>query len=220
MRFWIACCVALAISVPAHGSLTGVSRDTRLNVSATADTVAVSDSRHETTFADFDDTISRGAAAIGGTATATASQRSSVGGGSGGFSASGGAASAFSGTGTASSSSLFTYQFLANANMDYRFGGGISRTGSGDVSAVLRDLSWPQAPEMLRREVNPANADFNETWILDFGLLQGHTYELSLEALSGPAQGSTSYTINFTPIPEPAVMASLIPILMLLKRRG
>src|ERR1051325_2233513 len=76
MRLWIAFCSALVISTWVQAELIGVSRDTKLNASASAGAITDNKTTHETTFADFDQTLSAGAAASGATGSATAPQQS------------------------------------------------------------------------------------------------------------------------------------------------
>jgi hypothetical protein len=215
----IACFVALVLCVTAQANLIGVNRDTDINASATAGAILDNKSTTETTFANFDKTFNAGAAASGATGSATTSQVSSVSNGSGPISARGGAASAFSGSGAASAGSSFQYQFVSDTTDLYRFLGGISASGSGNVAAYLHDTSAPPDVNLLFREVGSGLTP-TDSWIQDFMLQAGHTYDIFVGATSGPAQGSTSYNIQLNPVPEPGLGAIMIGLgLYVLKRR-
>jgi hypothetical protein len=219
MRRLAAVLVALVFSTSAQAELIGVSRYTRLDAAGSAGTINDSRFVEENTFADFDQTIHAGAAASGATSSSTSTQKSSVGNGAGGWSASGGASSGFTGSGSASSSSLFRYQFQSDTTDLYRFIGAIGRSGDGHVLAYLRDLASPPDVFLLEREVSLANNDTGETWIENFQLIGGHTYEVLVDADSGPQQAATSYNLTFSAIPEPGTITVLLAAAPLLLRR-
>jgi len=219
MRLLFACWVALAFSAAAQANLIGVTRETNINATATAGSVIDNKSVTEPTFADFDKTFTAGAAASGATGSATASQTSTVGNGSGPISARGGAASALSGSGAASAGSSFEYQFISDTTDLYRFSGGIAASGSGNVTAYLHDTSAPPDSNLLFRQVGTGLTP-TDSWIQDFMLQAGHTYDIFIGATSGPAQGSTSYNIQLNPVPEPGLMMSMAGMAILLWRRG
>jgi len=219
MKRLIACYVALVLSAAAQANLIGVTRETNINASAIAGTVFDNKSVTEPTFADFDQTFNAGAAASGATGSATAGQTSTIGNGSGPISARGGAASAFSGSGAASAGSSFEYEFVSDTTDLYRFLGGISASGSGYVAAYLHDTSAPPDSNLLYREVGSGLTP-TDSWIQDFMLQAGHTYDIFVGAPAGPAQGSTSYNIQLNPVPEPGLSMLLAGIGgVLLKRR-
>lgn len=219
MKFSVACCFALFFFTAAQANLIGVNRDTDINATATAGAIIDNKSTTETTFADFDKTFNAGAAAAGGTGSATTTQTSTVSNGSGPISARGGAASAFSGSGAASAGSSFQYQFVSDTTDLYRFIGGIGATGSGYASAYLHDTGAPPDVNLLYREVGTGLTP-NDSWIQDFVLQAGHSYDLFVASTSGPAQGSTSYSIQLNPVPEPGLMMSAALAGLLLCRRG
>jgi hypothetical protein len=222
MLGWV---LGVAVCGSVDAALVPITRFSVIDMSLTAGTQSRSGHREETTFADFDQIVIDSASVPGSSASANASQRSSVANASGGFTVSGGTATATIAA-TASGLSHFTSQFSTDITGIHRFSGAIGRTGTGQVTAYLRDLSSPADVFLLRREVNPTNNDPGETWIEDFNLSTGHTYELFVEARAGGTtigslDGTTSYTILLNPVPEPTSPAILGTALMaLLARRG
>jgi hypothetical protein len=165
-----------------------------------------SDARQTTNFGTFDEAISASAGIAGqGTASASASQRSSIDSTTGTFSASGGAATAQTGAGGSAAFSAFTYRFSVTG-MDERvmFGGAIARSESGVVNASLRDLADPPGEFLLQRHLSefpPFPGEPGPTWNEQFTLLSGHTYEVRLNAWSGGTAGTTSFSGEFTIVP-------------------
>jgi len=187
---------------PAHGALVPVSRSSEVRVSATVGTQTNSDSRQTMEFGTFDEAIGAGAVIAGqGTASASASQRSSIDSALGTFFATGGAAAAQTETGSAFASSDFTYRFgVTGADERVTFNGAIARTESGVVNAWLRDLVDPPDVYLLRRHVSefpPHPGEPGPTWIEQFTLLSGHTYEVSFRAGSVATAGTTSFSGGF-----------------------
>jgi hypothetical protein len=195
--------------------LVPVSRNSEVSVGAGVEGQGDSDARQTTGFGIFDEAISASVVIPGeGTASASAEQLSSIDFGSGTFSASGVAATAETGTSSSFSSSDFTYRFsVTGTDQRVLFNGAITRTESGVVNAWLRDLADPPGEYLLQRHLSefpPFPGEPGPTWMEQFTLLSGHTYEAGLAASSQKNTGMTSFSGEFSIVPEPASCVLLL----------
>ena len=172
-------------------------------------------------FGDFDDMVSESAADPGGTASASASQRSSLRDSLGNVFAQGGTAVARAGVGAADAQSTFIYSFqVVGRDEPMRFGWAIAQSGEGDVFLSIVNLETPESPLLAARRA-PGVAVGPATAIEDVNLLSGKSYEIAIHGTHpGGVGGTTSYAFTMTPIPEPGVLGALLYGTLVLARRS
>jgi hypothetical protein len=218
---WVTFVMAVAwATTGTQGAIVPVSRLSSISVDAAAGTDIGSDARQTTSFDPFLESVSDGAAHATGTASASAGQNSDPNNIFGGITTGGGAGTATSGAGTADALSTFIYTFqITEQDMLMRLSAAIGQTGAGDIRGSLLDVTGPGTDLTLYSAHRSALVSEGPiTAIEDFVLLAGHTYEFSFVA-SSTAMGTTSYSAQLNPIPEPGVMAFLLPAAGLLMRR-
>lgn len=221
LGLWVTFLIAVVgANTFAQGAIVPVSRLSSVSVEAAAGTDVASDARQTISFDPFSESISDGAAHSTGTASASAGQHSDLNNIFGGITTSGGAGTAITGAGSAESLSTFTYAFqITEQDMLMRLSAAIGQTGAGDVKGLLLDVTGP-GPDVVLYMVQRSAlvSEGPTTTIEDFLLRAGHSYELSFVA-SSMATGTTSYSAQFNPVPEPGMMALLVPAAGLLMRR-
>lgn len=218
---WATFVVAMAwANAAAQGAIVPASRLSLASVEAAAGTDIGSDARQTTSFDPFSESVSDGAAHATGTASASAGQNSDLNNIFGGISTGGGAGTATSGAGTAEALSTFIYTFqITGQDTLMRLSAAIGQTGAGDVKGMLLDVTGPGADLTLYSAHRSALvSEGPATTIEDFLLLAGHSYEFSFVA-SSVAMGTTSYSAQLNPVPEPGLMALLLPAAGCLMRR-
>ena len=213
--------VLLIYANPLHAQFEHVLRYSEVEAAAIVPGTENQDSDTTDGFEDFDNIAATSAAHALGTASATASQRSSLRDELGRVFVQGGSAATETGVGASGASSHFLYRFRnVGGDLPVRVSWAIAQTGAGDVGIRFWDAAEPDMNPILLAQRASGVSTGPLTAIEDIVVTSGSSYDLRVHGfIPGGETGTTSFTFTLTPVPEPAAFPAVIAGWWLVGRR-